>query len=64
VIPDPWENTPRLLSELCEGHGQFMLEVYALDYPSGSRTWVCKSCWIDLWHRYGKPPQGVREVGA
>lgn len=61
MITDPWESTPRLLSEQCEGHGAFMLEVYALDLPNGVRLWLCKSCWGDSWRRYGKPPQGVAE---
>lgn len=43
---DPWEDTPRLLQELCEGHPGVMAEVYALDLPNGVRLWLCKSCWI------------------
>jgi hypothetical protein len=63
-LPDPWANTPRLLQELCEGHGQYVLEAYRLDYASGSHSWLCKSCWVTYWHAAGKPPQGPAEVAS
>lgn len=57
---DPWETRPRLLQELCEGHGSYMLEVYALDLPNGYRTWVCRGCWLDQWAAAGRPEQVAR----
>ena len=56
-MTDPWDTTPRMLSELCEGHGSFMLEIYALDLDNGVRMWVCKSCWMRMWIKFGKPKQ-------
>lgn len=56
-LEDPWENTPRMFHELCEGHPNYAAEVYALDYANGVRSWMCKSCWMRHWIAAGRPAQ-------
>ena len=54
-----WDTLPRLLSELCEGHGRYMLELYRLDYPNGGRTWLCRGCYVTAWVAAGRPAQAA-----
>lgn len=58
-LDDPWEATPRMLQELCDGHPGYSVEVYALDLPNGVRLWMCKSCWMRHWIAAGRPEQGA-----
>jgi hypothetical protein len=64
VSEDRWETTPRMLQELCDGHPSYSIEVYALDLPNDVRLWLCKSCWIDRWHKYGRPEQLATRAGS
>jgi hypothetical protein len=63
-IGDDWDNRPRLLQELCEGHPAYMAEVYALDLPNRVRLWLCKECWTRTWFKHGKPEQAVTRADA
>lgn len=57
---DCWDLLPRLLNDICEGHGRYMDELYRLDYPNGGRTWLCRGCYIRAWIDAGRPPQHHR----
>lgn len=49
--PPDWDNMPRLLQELCDGHPGYVVAAYAFDVP-GHREWLCKHCWGKRWQQY------------
>ena len=55
-----WDKLPRLLQDLCEGHGAYMMELYALDRPGLARTWLCAGCYSRAYIAAGRPPQHSR----
>lgn len=56
-----WDRLPRLLQDLCEGHGSYMLELFALDRVGAGgrvyRVWLCRGCYVDAWCAAGRPDQ-------
>lgn len=49
--PPDWDNMPRLLQDLCDGHPGYMVTLYAFD-GFGYREWLCTHCWIKRWQQY------------
>jgi hypothetical protein len=47
----------RLLSDLCDGHGAYMEDLYRFDYPAGGRAYLCRNCWSLTYIRLGQPGQ-------
>lgn len=47
----------RLLSDLCDGHGSYMDEIFRFDYPTGGKAWLCRGCWSSTYIRLRQPTQ-------
>ena len=50
VNPLDWEQIPRMLQELCDGHPGYSVELYRL-----GRSWFCKNCFVREWEAAGRP---------